>query len=103
MKIVELTKDLFDKFENDQVSAKVFFLAFRMIQEVMVKESVEEFGDLTEKDVYQGLVKEFQNIQGFETLERINEGSLQKDPHLSKKEEFLVEVEQFLEVMPNIV
>ena len=53
--------------------------------------------------MFYGLVKEFQNIQGFETLERINEGPLQKDPHLSKKEEFLVEVEKFLEVMPNIV
>ena len=83
------------------MTGKIFFLGFRILQTVFIKK--EELEMITISDLNVDLIKEFQNLKGFDTIERIKETVLPFDKHLKNKEGFLDEVDQFMEIIPKLI
>ena len=82
--LVEVGNALILRYEKGKATVKIFFLGFRILQSVFVKDEDEDF--ISQGNTNMESIIEFENLKGFDTIDRIKETLLPIDNHLKNKE-----------------
>ena len=84
--LVEVGNALILRYEKGKATVKIFFLGFRILQSVFVKDEDEDFITQANTNTNTEFIIEFENLKGFDTIDRIKETLLPIDNHLINKE-----------------
>ena len=80
--MVELGNALIVCYEKGKATVKILFLGFGILRRVFVKDEDEDF--ITQANTNMESIIEFENLKGFDTIDRIKETLLPFDNHLKK-------------------